>query len=353
MREMTQSEAIRQATYQAMRGDSSVVVVGEGVADPRGIFGTTKGLVTEFGADRVIETPLSENAFTGAAVGMALNGFRPIVTHQRVDFSLLALDQVVNNAAKWRYMFGGQESVPMVIRMIIGRGWGQGAQHSQSLQAIYAHIPGIKVVMPVFAEDAGTLLLSAIKDDNPVIFMEHRWCHYVKGDVDEVVKTEPLGKARVVREGHDVTIVASSYMVLESLEAAEALRKVGIRAEVIDLRTIKPWDKETVIRSVQKTGHVVIADTGPLSFGITGEIAACVTKACWRDLKSAPERLACPDYPVPSSPELAKNYYPGAQQIVEKCLTFLGNAEQNLGLEWTRREAFECDVPNPEFQGPF
>lgn len=349
----THSEALLQATKQLMKEDSQVLVMGEGVADPKGIFGTTEGLVDEFGHQRVIETPLSENAFTGMAIGMALNGFKPIVTHQRVDFSFLALDQIINNASKWRFMFGGKESVPIVVRMIIGRGWGQGAQHSSSMQALYGHVPGLKVVMPVFADEAASLLMGAVMDPNPVIFIEHRWCHYVKGHVPERIIPEALGKAKIVHGGNDVTIVASSYMVLEAIEAANKLKEKGISAEVINLRTIQEWDKETVYNSVAKTGRLVVADTGHGAFGVAAEIITSVCEDCFDKLKMAPIRVSIPDYPSPSSPALAQNYYPSSRDLVLACLKQLGKKPEDLGFSWPIKHPFDCDKPNPEFQGPF
>ena len=217
-------EAIREATDQAMERDPAVYIVGLGVPDPKGIFGTTLGLQEKYGTTRVQDMPLSENAMTGVALGSALVGMRPIITHQRVDFALVAMEQMVNQAAKWHYMFGGKAKVPMVVRMIIGRGWGQGPQHSQSLQAWFAHIPGLKVVMPTTAHDAKGLLAAAIEDNNPVVFIEHRWLHNISDEVPEEYYTVPLGSARVMREGNDVTIVGTSYMALEAVRAAEHLR---------------------------------------------------------------------------------------------------------------------------------
>ncbi|MCX7178069.1 MAG: alpha-ketoacid dehydrogenase subunit beta, partial [Proteobacteria bacterium] len=246
-RQLKFSEAIREATDQAMGRDPSVYIVGLGVPDPKGIFGTTLGLQEKYGAVRVQDMPLSENAMTGVALGSALVGMRPIITHQRMDFALVAMEQMVNQAAKWHYMFGGKANVPMVVRMIIGRGWGQGPQHSQSLQAWFAHIPGLKVVMPTTAHDAKGLLAASIEDNNPVIFIEHRWLHNIADEVPAEYYTVPLGKARVMRAGSDVTIVGTSYMALEALRAAERLDEDGISAEVVDLRTIRPWDIETVL----------------------------------------------------------------------------------------------------------
>ena len=225
-----------------MAKDPSVYIMGLGVPDPKGVFGTTLGLQQKYGLKRVLDIPLSENAMTGVATGSALVGMRPIITHQRVDFALNAMEQMVNQAAKWHYMFGGQNRVPLVIRMIIGRGWGQGPQHPQSLQSWFAHVPGLRVVMPTTPHDAKGLLISSIEDDNPVIFIEHRWLHGISDHVPEGIYRVPLGKARVVREGRRVTIVATSYMVLESLRASETLSESGIEAEVIDVRCLRPLD---------------------------------------------------------------------------------------------------------------
>ena len=208
-RQLKYVEAIREAINLCMEVDPNVYVIGEGVPDPKGIFGTTTGLQQKYGAERVLDMPLSEDGMTGMAIGSALTGLRPILTHQRVDFALLSMNQIVNNAAKWHYMFGGQTCVPLVIRMAIGMGWGQGAQHSQSLQAWFAHVPGLKVVMPVTPYDAKGLLISSIEDDNPVIFLEHRWLHNTFGDVPEGIYRVPLGQGRIARRGKDITIAAT------------------------------------------------------------------------------------------------------------------------------------------------
>jgi pyruvate/2-oxoglutarate/acetoin dehydrogenase E1 component len=350
-RQLKFAAAIREATDQAMERDPSVYVIGLGVPDPKGIFGTTSGLQEKYGPKRVMDMPLSENAMTGMAIGSALVGMRPIITHQRVDFALLAMEQMVNQAAKWHYMFGGKHKVPLVVRLIIGRGWGQGPQHSQSLQAWFAHIPGLKVVMPTTAHDAKGLLAASIEDDNPVIFLEHRWLHGVAGIVPETYYTVPLGKARVMREGRDVTVVATSYMALEALHAADELRDEGISAEVIDLRTIRPWDAAAVLASVRKTGRLVVADTSWKLFGVSAEIVATVTEEAFSALKSAPERVASPDHPSPTSPVLADNFYPRAGDIVVA-------AKRTLGREPTSRllclaPGQRLDIPDPSFTGPF
>ena len=221
-RVMTAAEAIREALDAAMSADPAVYLIGEGVADPKGIFGTTLGLAEKYGPQRVIEMPVAENGLTGVAIGSALMGQRPVMIHQRVEFCLLAMEQVVNNAAKLHYVSNGRHRVPLVIRLIVGRGWGQGPQHSQSLEALFAHVPGLKVVMPATAADAKGLLLGAIADDNPVVFIEHRWIHYARGRVPDGAAPMPLDGPRRLRAGGDVTVVATSYMVLEAMQAAEA-----------------------------------------------------------------------------------------------------------------------------------
>lgn len=344
-------EAIREATDQAMERDASVYIVGLGVPDPKGIFGTTLGLQEKYGAVRVQDMPLSENAMTGVALGSALVGMRPIITHQRMDFALVAMEQMVNQAAKWHYMFGGKANVPMVVRMIIGRGWGQGPQHSQSLQAWFAHIPGLKVVMPTTAHDAKGLLTAAIEDNNPVIFIEHRWLHNIADEVPAEYYTVPLGKARVMRGGTDVTIVGTSYMALEALRAAERLGEDGISAEVIDLRTIRPWDVETVLASVRKTGRLVVTDTAGTTFGISAEILATVMERELASIKTAPVRIALPDHPCPTSPALANHYYPRAAHIVAEIKRMFGREHATDQLAVVPGQ--KLDVPDSSFKGPF
>jgi pyruvate/2-oxoglutarate/acetoin dehydrogenase E1 component len=351
MRTLKCSQAILEATSLCMEKDSNVFIMGLGVPDPKGTFGTTLGLVEKFGSERVFDIPTSENGMTGIAVGAALMGKRPILTHQRVDFALLSLEQIINQAAKWHYMFGGQSSVPMVIRMVMGQGWGQGPQHSQSLQSLFAHIPGLKVVMPATPYDAKGLLISAIEDNNPVMFLEHRWLHNLAGEVPEGVYRTPLGVSRVAREGNDVTIVASSLMTIYALRAQEILATHGIHAEVIDLRTIRPLDMEPVLASVKKTGRLIVADTGWRSFGISAEIVATVCEELHGELKEAPLRIALPDYPTPTSHALAKYYYPGVHTIVNGAAKLLG--KKPLMPEVPEEDSKKLDVPDTSFKGPF
>ncbi len=344
-------EAIREAQDLCMAKDPSVYVMGLGVPDPKAIFGTTLGLQEKYGPRRVLDMPLSENAMTGVATGSALVGMRPILTHQRLDFALVAMEQMVNQAAKWHYMFGGRSRVPMVIRMIIGRGWGQGPQHSQSLQAWFAHIPGLRVVMPATPHDAKGLLISGVEDDNPVIFLEHRWLYGLSDRVPEGVYRVPLGKARVARAGSDVTIVAASYMLLEALRAAETLSDAGIRAEVIDLRSLRPLDDATILESVHKTGCLVAADTGAKAFGVSAEIVALVSEKAFHDLKAPPQRVALPDFPTPTSPALSDGYYPGAAHIAAAAFRMFGRKPDSTLFSVSERR--RLDQPDPSFTGPF
>lgn len=343
-------EALREALDICMERDPNVYIMGLGVPDPKGIFGTTLDFHKKYGDSRAMDIPTAENGITGIAIGSAIAGMRPVLTHQRVDFALLSIEQIVNQAANWHYMFGGKMKIPLVIRMIIGRGWGQGPQHSQSFHSWFAHVPGLKVVMPTTASDAKGLLISSIEDNNPVIFIEHRWLYNTQGIVPEGHYRVPLGKAKVSKEGKDVTIVAISYMTLEALRAAERLEGDGISVEVVDLRTIKPIDYNTVFQSVLKTGKLIVADIGWYTGGIGGEIIAKVSEEMFYSLKAPPRRIALPDSPTPTSWELTKYYYPRAFHIaatVRQILGYPANAEEE------KEPAVPLDVPDEFFKGPF
>jgi len=351
-REITYAKAILEATSQCMEADPSVYIMGLGVPDPKGVFGTTLGLAKRFGNSRVMDMPVAENGMTGIAIGSALVGMRPIITHQRIDFMLLSLDQIINNAAKWHYMFGGKLKVPIVFRLLVGQGWGQGPQHSQSLQALFAHIPGLKVVMPFSPYDAKGLLISAIEDDNPVIFIEHRWLHNITGNVPQEMYRVPIGAAKMVKKGSALTIVSSSYMTLEALRASEALQKLGVDTEIIDLRTIKPLDEKTIISSVNKTGRLLAVDGAWRSFGVSAEIIALAAEKCIGALKCAPKRITLPDSPAPTSWALANHYYPRAVDIVEEAALMMNIPEKALA-ELDRGKDMPLDVPDKSFTGPF
>lgn len=322
-RSITHANAVREALDQALARDERVYIMGQGVDDPGGMFGATLDLHKKYGSSRVFDTPLSENALTGIAVGSALAGMRPFYCHNRPDFLLLAMDQIVNHASKWRYMFGGKSKVPLVIWAVTGRGWGSAAQHSQALQGIFMHIPGLKLVMPSTPYDAKGLILAGIADDNPVIILEHRWLFNRTGYVPEALYAVPLEKGVVRKTGKDITIVAISYMVVEALRAAAELEKRGIDMEVIDLRTLKPFDEEIILNSVKKTGRLIIADTGWQTGGVSAEIAATVAEKGFEFLRKPIRRLACPDVPTPASYVLEEAFYQNSEDIIRSALELL------------------------------
>jgi acetoin:2,6-dichlorophenolindophenol oxidoreductase subunit beta len=357
MRDLTFSEAIREGLENAMDLDPNVIIIGEGVPDPKAIFNTTAGLREKFGARRVFDMPLSENGLTGVCIGAALSGVRPVMIHQRIDFALLAMDQLVNNAAKWHYMFNGKASVPLVVRVIVGRGWGQGPQHSQSLQAMFSLVPGLKVVMPTTAYDAKGMLISAIEDNNPVIFIEHRWLHQIKDNVPKECYRVRLGQAKVLHEGDSVTVAAFSYMAVESLIAAKALMSsMGIAIEVLDMRSVSPLDVTSVLNSVRKTGRLIVADTAFRTGSIAGELISQVVEQAFGTLKNHPVRIASPDHPTPASHFMAEHYYPGPQMIVDAVLDILGidkSTDKYYKLCVMLVRDGPHDTPNRGFTGPF
>ena len=311
------SEAIREALDQALSLDVDVFVMGQGVDDPSGMFGATLNLHEKYGKERVFDTPLAENGLTGIAVGAAIGGMRPVYFHNRPDFLLLAMDQIVNHASKWHFMFGGAVNVPLVIWACIGRGWGSAAQHSQALQGLFMHIPGLKLVMPATCYDAKGLMLSSIADNNPVIILEHRFNFRHKGFVPKEPYRVPIGKGIIRKPGKDITIIAASYMVTEAYNAAlELVKDDGIDAEVIDLRTLRPLDEELILTSVKKTGRVVVADTGWKTGGITAEISALIVEKGFAFLKAPVLRVACPDVPTPAGYTLEEAFYARMPEIV-------------------------------------
>lgn len=356
-RQLNFVEAIREGLDLALEKDPSVLVIGEGVPDPKAIFTSTSGLQLKYGLQRVFDMPLAENGLTGVCIGAAISGMRPVMIHQRIDFAMLAMDQIVNNAAKWHYMFDGKARVPLVIRMIVGRGWGQGPQHSQSLQAMFASVPGLKVVMPTTAADAKGMMISAIEDDNPVVFIEHRWLHHVTDHVPEGVYRTPIDKARALHEGSDVTIAAFSYMSLESLVAAKALQQhMNISVDLLDMRSVRPMDVPAVLNSVGKTGRLVVADTAFKTGSVAGELVSQVVEQAFASLKKAPVRIASPDHPVPTSPFMASEYYPGPSQIAEAVIDLVGASRDTQDYQALRKSLVSRnrhDVPNRDFSGPF
>ncbi len=355
-RERTYGEAIREGLFQAMEADERVIVIGEGVPDPKAIFGTTEGLRDAFGEERVLDMPLAENGMTGICIGASLCGVRPVMVHQRIDFALLAMDQLLNNAAKWHYLFNGQATVPLVVRVLIGRGWGQGPQHAQSLQALFAHVPGIRVVMPTMAKEAKGMLLAAIDDENPVIIVEHRWLYNIRGMVPTTPKRTALDRARRARRGHHLTIAAFSYMVVEALAAAKVLAEYGIELEVIDMRSARPLDMQPVLESLQVTGLLMVLDIGWASCGVSAEVASRAVEGGFAHLRKPPLRVTLPDHPCPTSPHLSVDYYPDAETVAQEALVLLDHPlpqEQAFKVLARLHRDLPRDVPNPDFTGPF
>ncbi len=315
MRKISYVQAINEALCQIMERDKGVFILGQGVKSYWYVGDSCKDLDKKFGK-RVIDTPISENGITGVAVGAALAGKHPILVHPRMDFMYYALDQIANHAANWYYMFGGQTSVPLVIWAIINRGGEQGAQHSQSLQAMFTHIPGLKVVMPSTPYEAKGLLIASIRDENPVIFIDDRWLYDNVGDVPEEIYSIPLGKGVIRKEGKDITVVATSYMVTEAMEAAVGLEKDGIDTEIIDPRSLKPLDENLILESVKKTGKLIIADASWKTCGWGAELVALVAEKAFTYLKAPIVRVSLPDAPAPASSVLERVYYPHAKEII-------------------------------------
>ena len=317
MRQLSYSLAINEALHQMMDAEPSVFLIGQGVKSPWYVGNTAQGLLERFGGKRVIDTPVSENAVTGAAVGAAIAGMRPVVVHPRVDFMMYALDPIINEAANWFYMNGGKAPVPVVFWGIINRGGEQAAQHSQALHGIFSHIPGLKVVMPSTPYDAKGLMVAAIKEPNPVVFIDDRWLYRIEADVPEDLYDVEIGKAVIRRTGDDVTLVSISYMANLTEKAAEELAASNISVEMIDMRTAKPLDLDTLLESVKKTGRLVIADGGWRSFGWAAEVAAVAAERLFEFLKAPIRRVTLPDCPAPASQVLEKAYYPDAEIIIE------------------------------------
>lgn len=350
---LTYAEAIREATFQEMERDPAVVVMGLGVDDPRPIYGTTRGLAERFGGDRVFNTPLGEEGMTGVAIGAALAGLRPIHVHIRMDFVLLAMNQLVNIAAKSRYMFGGAVSVPLVVRSIIGRSWGQGAQHSQGLHALFMHIPGLKVVAPSTPHDAKGLLIQSIRDDNPVMFVEHRLLHGETGPVPESPYTVPFGRARVLAEGDDVTIVAISHMAVEALRARTHLERAGIGAEVIDPVSLSPLDMDTIEASLRKTGRLVVADCGWTSCGASAEIAVQSLERLQGGRSLRVRRLGFAPVACPTTQALEERFYPDARRIAAAAHALVHDVPEAWEPPRGPLPAVVSALAEAEFRGPF
>ena len=324
-RQLKYKEAIAEAHVISLERDPGVFIMGPGIADITGIFGTTKPAAERFGPTRVFDTPTSENTLTGLGVGAAVVGMHPVLVHARNDFILLTLDQIINQASKWSYMSGGAYRVPFLIRAIIGKGWGQGSQHSQSLQSIFMHFPGLQVIMPVTPYDAKGMILAAMESDCPTICLEHRWLYDREGSVPEGYYITPIGKGHIVREGSDVSIIAISQMVLEAETAAVELAKEGINAEVIDLRSLRPLDISLIINSVKKTKRLVVCDTSWKMAGASAEVLATVAELAHGTLIAPPVRITNADTPTPCTPSLEAIFYPNADIIINAVRNMMGS----------------------------
>ena len=347
-REIPFFRAVNEAIELEMDHDETVISIGLGHNDPKRIFGTTENLLEKFGPNRALEMPISENAITGICVGLASQGFKPILTHQRVDFALLSMDQIVNSAAKWSFMFALERGVPMVIRMIIGRGWGQGPTHSQSLQAWFAHIPGLKVVMPSSPANAKGLLAASIQDPNPVIFIEHRWLHNVEGMVPKKRYFDNSNGSQILRNGDDFTVVASSLMVTEALKASSHLSSYGIGLEVIDVTSLRPLNIDPIVESVKKTGRLIVLENAQGIGSFSGEIISQIASQSATEMKMNPIRLASRDIPFPTSPCLTDDLYSDANSIIK---TICNVMDKEIPL--ISRHDTPHDVPGDWFKGPF
>src|SRR5579872_1239179 len=346
-RSLSYVDAVREATDQEMERDPSVILFGLDVDDPKAIQGTTRGLVEKYGPERVFGTPLSEDAMTGVAIGAAMAGLRPIHVHIRMDFLMLSMNQLVNVAAKSSYMYGGKVKVPLVIRSMIGKSWGQGAQHSQGLYSFFMHVPGLKVVAPTTPYDAKGCLTAAIRDDNPVMYVEHRILHFQKGPVPEKPYTVNPGRARITSPGEDVTLVGISYMQLECLRAQRYLEDAGITAEVIDPIWLAPLDVDTIVESVRKTGRLCVVDNGWTTCGASAEIIALVCERLQGTRDIRVQRLGFAPVTCPTSPPLEAEFYPDARRIASVCNDLVHGKKEG----WLPAE--RPDLKDLEFKGPF
>lgn len=345
-RTLTYAQALYEGTRQEMERDDSVFVFGLNVDDARGLYGTTLDLHKTFGAERNFDTPLSEDAMTGVAIGAALAGARPIHVHQRMDFLLLCMNQLVNIAAKSSYMFAGAVSVPIVVRAVIGRSWGQGAQHSQAFHSYFMHVPGLRVAAPVTPHDAKGCLIAAIRDNNPVIFMENRMLYNLSGIVPEEPYEVPFGKARTLTQGDDITIVGISHMVVECVRAKHLLEEVGLAAEVIDPVTLTPLDIDTIAASVERTGRLLVVDNGWTTCGAAAEILASVVERLQGTRAFVVKRLGYAPTPCPTTKPLENLFYPSARTIA-----LTAHKMTKSGKIWEPKAAEAAEIS--EFKGPF
>ena len=339
-------EAIKASIQKNLRNNHKVLLMGLGVDDPKGVFGTTLDIHKKY-RKQVFDMPTAENSFTGFALGLAVSGFRPIIVHQRVEFALLSIEQIFNQISKWHFMSGGKVSVPLVIRLIVGKGWGQGPQHSQSLETIFSHIPGLKVVAPSNPDNAYWLLEQSIKDPNPVIFFEHRWLHGTYGKIKKK-NNYKIGKSIIENTGNHITLISFSYSILECLKAAKFLKQnYKVNCEILNLLSLKPLDKKKIISTAKKNKKILIVDNGMTEYGISSEIMAFINE---KSKTNIVERIGVLNSPIPSTVSLAKYYYPEAYKITDKVLKMLSIKARKDLLKLIRENP---DQPDKSFTGPF
>jgi pyruvate dehydrogenase E1 component beta subunit len=346
MRTATYCEALNEAIVQEMERDERVFVYGIGVPDHKKIFGSTERILERFGPARCIDTPISEDCMTGFGLGAAINGLRPIHVHIRVDFLLLAMNQLANMVSSFAYGSAGRMKVPFVIRAVVGRGWGQGYQHSKTMHSVFAHIPGLKVVTPTTVADAKGLMVAAIRDDNPVVVIEHRWWYWQQGPLPEGEHTVRIGEPSVIREGTDLTVIATSWMNVEAVKAADILERRGVHIEILDPRTLSPLEDEMLVASVDKTGHCIVADNDWSFCGFGAEVAARISEKCFGRLKSPVQRLGFAHVPCPTARHLENRFYPNAVHIIRA-------VEAKLGLDATDLSGENFYSHEHRFKGPF
>jgi len=333
----------------SMKKNSNMVTFGLGVTDPKGIFGSTLGLEKKYGKDRVFDVPASENALTGIGIGLSLSNHPSLLNHQRADFSFLSFDQIINSASKWHYMFDGASNIPFTIRMIIGKGWGQGPTHSQNLHSVFSHFPGLKVVVPSVPEDAGNLLISSIFDPNPVIFLEHRWLHNLKTNSNIKFKTDKIKKYSHLIKGTDITVVSISYMTIEAIQASKILKNEKISIDLISLNLLNPMDYSPILKSLKKTKRLLVLETDFEQCSIGSQIISHIAQKINFSLKAKPRIIASDNLPEPTSFGLTKFYYKNYVDIIKTILQML-NVKKKIYIP---KRKSPHDIPDKFFQGPF
>ncbi len=344
------SQAINLALQESMKKFNDLMIIGQGVDDPKRIFGTTNNLIEKYGKKRVVDVPTAENSMVGIAIGLSTKSIKSVLIFQRAEFALLAAEQIINQAAKWYFMSAGKSKISIVFRILIGRGWGQGPQHSQSLEMVYANIPGLKIVAPSSPNDAYHLLKQSIKENNPIIFLEHRWLYEIKGSILKKSSNIKIGKCKKISNGGDITLISYSYNLIECQRAVKVLNQFGIKVDLIDMPTIRPIDYKTILKSVNKTRKILFVDNGWSTYGIGSEILAKVSEIFSKN-KIITSRIGILESPIPSSINLAKHFYPTPYKISKKILKLLNKDNIKLKKYFVRTLAH--DQPNESFKGPF